>query len=62
MYYTDDPVRDFARHDAQQARQEERLPHCDYCGEVIYEKYYEINGKIVCEDCLEDLFAQYVEN
>jgi formylmethanofuran dehydrogenase subunit E len=61
MYYTDDPVRDFARHDAEQARQEERLPHCDYCGEVIYEKYYEINGKIVCEDCLEDLFAQYVE-
>ena len=62
MYYTDDPLRDFSRHDAERAKAEERLPHCDYCGEVIYEKYYEIGGKIVCEDCLEDLFAQYVED
>ena len=61
MYYTDDPGRDFARYDAQQARKEARLPHCEYCGEVIYEKYYEIGGKVVCEECVEDLFANYVE-
>lgn len=51
----------FGAHDRAQARKEARLPHCEYCGEPIYEKYYEINGKIVCEECLEDLFAQYVE-
>ena len=61
MYYTDDPVRDFDRYDREQAQREARLPHCEYCGEPIYEKYYEICGKIVCEECLEDLFAQYVE-
>lgn len=51
----------FHRRDAQQARAEAKLPRCEYCGEVIYEKFYEINGKVVCEDCLEDLFAHYVE-
>lgn len=62
MYRTDDPVADFERYDAEMAREEARLPRCEYCGEAIYEKYYEINGKIVCEDCLNDLFAHYVED
>lgn len=51
----------YDRHEAEQARYEARLPHCDYCGEPIYEKYYEIEGKTVCEDCLEDLYAHDVE-
>jgi formylmethanofuran dehydrogenase subunit E len=61
MYYTDDPVADFNRYDREQARREARLPKCAYCGEAIYEKYYEINEKIICEECLEDLYAQYVD-
>ena len=52
----------FAAHDRKQAREEARFPHCDFCGEVIWYKYYEIEGKVVCEDCLEDLFAHYVED
>lgn len=51
----------FERLDREQARREARLPHCEYCGEAIYEKYYEIDGKVICEDCLEDLYAHEVE-
>ena len=51
----------FDRRDAAQARYEEKLPHCDYCGEPIWDKFYEIEGKIICADCLEDLYAQTVE-
>lgn len=51
----------YDRRDEEQAEYEERLPHCEFCGEPIYEKYYEIEGKIVCEDCLEDLYAHDVE-
>ena len=61
MYYTDDPERDFARHDAEQAREEASLPHCDYCGEAIYESYYYINGETICKDCMDDSFKRYVD-
>ena len=53
MYRTDDPIADFDRWDAEQAAYEARLPHCDYCGEPCYETYYEINGEIICEECIE---------
>lgn len=52
FYRTDDPVADFARLDAEEAAYEARLPHCDNCGEAIYETYFDINGEILCEDCL----------
>lgn len=41
-------------HDAEQARQEARLPHCADCDEPIMtnEAYY-INGDWICEDCMD---------
>lgn len=62
MYITDDPVADYDRYDTERAEEENRLPHCDYCGEPIHEKYYEIDGEIICEDCLDANFAKWVEN
>lgn len=56
MYRTDDPVADFERYDSEQAREEARLPHCDCCGNVIRDHYWNINGEIYCEDCLNDNF------
>lgn len=53
MYRTDDPIADFNRWDEEQAAFEERLPRCEYCGEACYETYYEINGEIICEECIE---------
>ncbi len=62
MTYTDNPVADFDRYDAEQAEAEEKLPHCAYCGEPIYDEYYyEIDGDIVCKDCLDDNFRKWVD-
>lgn len=61
MYGTDDPVADFERYDREQARKEARMPHCDICGNAIYEEYYEIKETIICEECLEH-FKHYAED
>ena len=62
MFYSDDPIRDFERHDREQAKWLEKLPVCDYCGEPIQDDhYYLINGDNVCKDCLETEFRKDVE-
>lgn len=44
-------------HLAAEDREEERYPHCDKCGNAIYdEHYYEINGDLLCEDCMNDKY------
>lgn len=35
--------------------------YCDYCEERIYDYYYEIDGKCICKQCLEDLFRKDVD-
>ncbi len=53
MYYSDDPVRDFMMHDAKQTQWLEQQPVCSECDEHIQDEYcYEINGELICEDCL----------
>lgn len=58
MYITDDPVADFDRYDAEQAAYEAKLPHCVYCGEPMWDDYYEIDGEVVCRDCLDEHFKR----
>lgn len=48
-------------HQAEQDRKMARLPECDCCGNKIYERYVELFGHVVCEDCIEDSWA-YVED
>ena len=56
MFYTDDPVRDFDRHCAEQERQLEKLPVCCDCGEHIQqEDAVVIDGNWYCDDCLDNL-------
>ena len=53
MFYTDDPVKDFERHDRAQEKLLEQLPICDDCGKRIGEDYYfDIDAEILCEDCV----------
>lgn len=60
MYYSDDPVKDFERHDARQQRRLGRLPRCSECNEYIQDDVcYEINGELICPACLE---ANYEKN
>lgn len=62
MYRTDDPVADFDRYDRDRADEESRLPHCDCCGCAISNYYWDINGEIYCEECLNDNFMRDAEN
>jgi len=61
MIWTNDPERDFARWDAEQAKKEAELPVCDFCGQYCQHAYYEILGNIICYDCIDD-FKHYVED
>lgn len=55
MFYTDDPISDFDRHDAEQQKQLEKLPVCVECDEPVQdEHFYLINDEVVCMQCLKD--------
>lgn len=59
MMYTDDPIRDFERHDAEREAAIELLPVCCECGERILDDFcYEINDVIICEECLRDNYRK----
>lgn len=65
MFYSDDPARDFALQDLEQARAEARLPVCDNrkCRKRIHGDYYwEIDGYILCEECMNLRYRKYTED
>ena len=62
MIFTDDPVADFERYDAEQQALMDELPVCDYCEEPIQDNYYyEIGNECLCENCLNEQFRKDVE-
>lgn len=53
----------FVAHQTEQDRKEEELPRCDYCNKRINDDYvYDIDGDIICEDCLRKHYRQPIEN
>jgi formylmethanofuran dehydrogenase subunit E len=61
--YTDDPAADYDRYDAEQQAKLDKLPKCDYCDNPIQDDYcYEINGDVLCEECLNNHFRKWVED
>ena len=54
MTWTDDPVRDFERYDAEQEEKMSGFPTCSICGEVVYDDYLtDMYGDIICKNYLE---------
>ena len=52
---TDDPLTDYAAHEAQEQAALAFLPECDNCGFPITDgHYYDINGTAMCLCCLEN--------
>lgn len=52
--YTDDPIRDAERYEAEQEAAIELLPVCCECGERITDDFcFQINDEILCETCME---------
>ena len=63
MYYTDNPLADFNRYDAEQERKRQQLPKCYECGEPLTDDWcYEIDGEYICEECLNNNHRKRVEN
>ena len=63
MFYSDDPIADFHRHDEKQQSELDKFPRCSECDEPIQsETCYEINGELVCEECLENNHKKWVED
>ena len=63
FYRTDNPVADAERYAAEQEKALDKLPVCYECGEHIQtEKCYEINGEVICPDCLEWNHEKNVED
>ena len=54
MYYSDDPLADFDRWDAEQNKRLEQLPVCADCDNPIQdEEAYYIHGEWICETCMD---------
>lgn len=67
MFHSRDWVPDYAelhdRYEAEQQRQLDRLPKCEYCGETITDDFlYDLNGDIMCEKCLNDNYRKPVDD
>lgn len=55
MFYTDDPVADFHRHDAEKEDALALLPVCSECGKHIQDEHcFVINDEAICEHCMEE--------
>lgn len=45
----------FERHDAEQERQLQKLPKCDWCGEPIQEEYFFlVHNEFICPECMDE--------
>lgn len=63
MFYTDDPVKDYDRYDAEQITKFKQYPLCSYCCDPIIDDYlYEFNDELICEDCLNEHFRKPVDD
>ena len=63
MFYSDDPVKDFERHDREQQKRLEQLPKCIECEEPIQDEHcFDIYGEIYCQECLINKFRKDVDH
>ena len=62
MFYSDDPIADFERHDAKQQAELDKIPRCCECDEPIQDAFcYEINDELICGECMDNNHRKYVE-
>jgi hypothetical protein len=54
MYRTDDPHKDFDRHDAERQKWLRSMPKCCECGEHIQDYVYVVGELMICDECMEN--------
>lgn len=63
MRWTDDPLLDFARYDAEQNRRLERFPVCAHCGDPIQdERLFDVDGELYHAACADKEFRKWTED
>ena len=63
MYYSNNPVWDAERYYQNCEKRKAQLPKCSECGEPITaECAYEVNGEIICEDCMTDNHRVWIDD
>ena len=63
IHRTDDPIRDFLSHEAEQEAWLAERPVCADCDEPIQDDHcFEINGEYICPRCMEDLHRRDVDD
>lgn len=61
--FTDDPISDFLRHDAEQEEKLAKLPVCDKCKNPIQqEKAVYYNDTWICEECESEFWQDIRED
>ena len=61
IHRTDDPLADFARHEAEQEAWLAKRPVCADCDEPIQDDhYFDINGEAICPDCMEGNYRKEI--
>lgn len=61
--FTDDPLADFAQHDAEKERRLAQMPICADCGNPVQEDhFYSINGEVICPDCMESNYRKDIDD
>lgn len=59
--YVEDPALDFEVWDAARDAEDEERLHCDQCGRVIDDIYYEVYaGEYLCPDCMDENFRRCI--
>lgn len=63
MSYTDDPIRDFERYDAEQQAWLDSRPVCSECDHPIQdERCFQFNGELICQNCLVTYHEKWTED
>lgn len=60
--YVPDNYDIFCAYEHAREAEEELLPVCDICGERISEKMYHIEGRTLCEDCVDWKYGESVDD
>lgn len=62
MVFTDDPIADFYRYDAEQQAKLDKLPRCSECNEPIQDEFcFEVNDELICDECMHNNHRKFVE-
>ena len=62
VFRSGDPVADFKRWEQEQREWEDKLPCCERCGEKVDDYVYDVDGEILCIECMITKFRRDVED